>query len=291
MFLGCFLIVGGICFFFLDIDISSGDKRAAVSESQSFSDYVLKDDFTVRSILSRIASQCSYGNSECVAVKAFSYISNDIILSDKGYKGKHPTKTLSKKEGDVADKAVLLASFLENAGIKTVIDHKNNRLLVYAAGLDVLKLYNEILKDMREHPLASRSTVLNRGGMWAVNVSTKNNQPISVDILATASGKFNMFLFPDESEMKAHLKNKDGRYFTDCYQHNVSEVEQTCISPSGGRLLFVSVEDNNSFSSKVFSGGLILSDIKSISSDDGVLVPMDVALDFNMAYPGILSYK
>ena len=287
MFLAVFMAVGVLCFFFMNVKLLSavsGNKET----SEEYSDFILKDDFNLRSVLARVASACSRGDLECVAVKAFVYVKNDIALLEKGEGGRFPKRTLTSRGGDAADKAVLLASFLENGGIRTEIRDRGGRPVVYAAGLDVLHLYEAIIKDMHDKPLAERNITLKKGGIWAVNLGSAREKPIPVDISAKSSGVFDMLLFPDETEMKAYLRDKNGRFISDCSLFGVSEAEVSCLSPSGGKLFFISLTDGATFLGSVYKGGVILSDIKSEESPKGSLIPMDVAFSSDMAYPGIV---
>lgn len=290
MFLAAFLAVGALCFFFMDVDTSPA-VLGGKEEDEGYSGLILKDDFTLRSVLSRVASGCSEGNPECVTVKAFIYVKNDVALLEKGGGGRFPKNTLAERGGDAADKAVLLASFLENGGIRSEIRDNGGRPVVYAAGLDVLKLYGEIVKDMHGKPLAKRDITLKKGGIWAVNLGSGDGKPVSVDISAKSSGNFDMLLFPDETEMKAYLRDKNGRFLGDCAISGVSEAEVSCLSPSGGMLLFISGEDGAAFSGRVFRGGVILSDIKSEESENGVLIPMDLSFSSETAYPGVVPWN
>lgn len=276
---------------FLDVSNinDSSIEKDNTTNTNGYNQYVIKEDFTIRNILSRITSDCLSGNNECITVKTYNYVMKDISLIDNGDKGMSPKQSLSKKEADVYDKSVLLASFLENVGIKTDIQENNNKILVYAKGLNVLKLYNEIVKDIHSVPLASRSIALKQNGIWAVNLNTQDKKPITVDIVAKSDYPFTLMLFPNEKEMNNFLKYKKGRYITDCYLNNVTIADLSCLSSSGGKLLFISSANNNKFEGKVMRGGILLSDIKSVELDKQILIPMDTSLKSEVLYPGMVK--
>lgn len=286
-----FLLVGVFCLIFLDV---SNIKGSVVDTDNSnidntYDKYVIKDDFNIRNILSRISEDCLSGNFECITIKAYNYVVNDISLVKERNKGRNPKQLLTIKEADVYDKSVLLASFLENAGIKTHIEESNNKVIVYAKKLNLLKLYNEIIKDLHKKPLASREVVLKKNGVWVVNLNTSDNKPITIDISAKSEYPFSLMLFPNEKEMNNFLKYKNGRYMTDCFLDNVTIAELSCLSSSGGKLLFISKANNNKFSGKVFRGGILLSDVKSVEINKEILIPMDVSLNKPLIYPGMIN--
>ena len=76
---------------------------------------------------------------------------------------------------------------------------------------------------------------------------------------------------------------------TDCFLDNVTIAELSCLSSSGGKLLFISKANNNKFSGKVFRGGILLSDVKSVEINKEILIPMDVSLNKPLIYPGMIN--
>ena len=203
-----FLVIGVMCFFLSDIDAHHNIEKT--TDNNNYSAYVLEDDFAIRSVLQRIVSECSYGNSECVTVKAYKYIKDDIKLLKEGANGRQPKNTLMYKNADIGDKAFLLASFLENAGIESKITYENGKLIVYAINLNLLKLYDEIMKDLYSNPLAERRVTLSKDGKWIVNIGDKGNTSIPIDIEVNASKPVQMLLFPNETELNSYIQEQNG---------------------------------------------------------------------------------
>ncbi len=109
--------------------------------------YIIFDNDLIRENAIEITKNCN--DKACMANAVFSTIKNQVAYVDDPRDTEHiqtVAKTLSYKAGDCEDMTILLSSYLENIGIKSVLVLTNNHVYVLACGLEEEDVSNYVEK-------------------------------------------------------------------------------------------------------------------------------------------------
>ncbi len=281
------MAAGVFAFFFLDVTNrkTSGD----IIEISDINSLIDNEDMNVKSLITRVANGCSNDDKECIAVKTYRYIKENVALGEAAMTGYSAYGALTERQGDAIDLSLLYASMLANIKIDARIEYEDGKPYVYVGGLDAVKLYDTIMNDIRSTPLASRELLLKEDQIWAVNLSDGLNIPMSIDIVVKSNKPFDMSLFANMEEVNRYFSNNNGIMLQTCNKASTTAVNQTCLVPANSVLVFVSHDADNKFNASVYKGGLIPNDISEKVIDGRTYIPADMALNALFQYPGIMQ--
>lgn len=266
----------GVALLFSDVKLEAPEPVIKADEGDEYAELTVNSDYALSSLAGRIVAECGGQSKECAVVSIYDYIKKNFQIEK--YEAQEPSlwKVIREGKGDESEIAMLFEALLKKSGVEPKTEAKEGELKVYACNLDVLKLYDEIRKNMRTKALAGREMALDKDGVWAVELKSKDGAPLAIDIVGEGSGKFDVFLFPSDVEMRDYINGSSVYYAGECFRKGVSKLELQCIAPSGSRLSFISKEDGNIFKGAVFRGGFLLNDIKTAYLGGKKCIDMDM---------------
>ncbi len=287
-----FLIIGFLYIFVIDINTADYvSNNIKINKSSNINDYLITNDFNLSNFTKKIILSCLQEDKACKVLEIYKYIASSFIINNTSDNSIiNPMNAYKNKEGSYLDIAILYSSLLLHTGISTYIKKDNDRLYNYACGIENVEIYNAIKKDLRNSPLSEKYVTLRKNQVWAFDLSREEKDNLIIDIEFSSTYPIDMALFPNHSEMQAHLKGQYGRYNQDCSLFNKSQGTITCLAPQQtGVIMFKSLEDNNNLQAGIYKGGILVGDIKSEKSNQGSnCIKIDVNSKGSFKYPGII---
>lgn len=266
----------GVVFLFSDVQLETPAPVAKPYDGGEYAALTDNSGSLISSLAGRIGLECEGKSKECVAISLHEHVKNNFKVEK--YETPEPSlwKVIREGRGDEREIAMLLESLLIGSGIEAKTEEKAGVLKVYACGLDVIKLYEEIRRNMRLNALAKREITLDKDGVWAIDLKSKDGTPLAIDIVGEGSAKFDVLLFSSNVEMRNYLNGSSASHLPACFRQGVTELDLQCVAPSGSRLSFISQHDGNIFKGAVFRGGFLLNDIKTASIGGKKCVDMNI---------------
>jgi len=123
-------------------DFSLASKEKIISElavASSFIPFLIYDNTLVKKNAVEIIQECKQNDKACMTNNIFNTITSNIKYVEDVRDVEHVQSiadTLTVKAGDCEDFTILLSSYLETIGIKTILLLTNNHIYTLACGLD-----------------------------------------------------------------------------------------------------------------------------------------------------------
>lgn len=285
------LVTGMFYLFFFEVKIPYTYHEDENISYDNLSKFIVKQDVNLSSFANKITESCESGSKSCKNLKIYKYIRESYLL-DNSTNDSHPEplNILRSREGTYLDLSVLYASLLVNSGINSFITYENDKYYVFACGIKREEMYEAIMEDMKSKPLIKKELTLKNKQVWAFDFNRKNDKSIAVNIEIYSQKPVNVLLFPNKTEMKAHLNNQYSRYNKECSRFNTLDVNIPCIVSKNSILMVESSADDNRLKSLIYKGGLLAGDISIFKDKNRVdCIKSDIKSKNEYIYPGILS--
>lgn len=293
--IGLLVIAGFLYMFVIDVNtdsIISSSYNNKKEKKYHINDYLITDDFNIRNFIHKITSSCLADDKACQSIAIYKYVKSSYIIDNKTNSNTpNPYNAFHNRQGSYLDISLLYSSFLLHSGISTYIkvDEKKKKIYNYACGISNKEMYNGIISDIRSTPIVEKTHTLKKGQIWAFDLSRNGKDNLIIDVEFYSASPFDVVLFPDKTEMNAHIKGQYGRYNQECALFGVQDAKLTCHAPVTGIFMFKSLENNNKFKCNIYKGGLLFGDIKSEKSKKGSnCIKIDILNNGNFQYPGII---
>lgn len=276
--------------FFFEVRVPYSNNNEEEFSHDNLNKYIVKRDINLSSFANKITEGCGTVDKGCKNLKIYKYIKESYLLDNSTNDIQpEPLNILRSREGTYLDLSVLYASLLMNSGINSFITYENNKYYVFACGIKREEMYEAIMEDMKNNPLIKKELTLKEKQVWAFDFSRKNNKSIPVNIEIHSQKPVNMILFPNKTEMKAHLNNQYSRYDKECSQFNAVDINVPCIVSTSSILIVESLEKDNKFKGLIYKGGLLAGDISmKKGSKTADCIKSDLKSNSEYTYPGIL---
>lgn len=290
-FIVLLLVTGLFYLFFFEVEMPYTYNENENFSHDNISKYIVKQDINLSSFANKITEGCADNSKSCKNLKIYQYIRESYLLDNSTDENQpDPLNILRSREGTYLDLSVLYASLLMNSGIESFIRKENDNYYVYACGIKREEMYESIVEDMRSKPLIKKELTLKNKQVWAFDFNRKNNKSMAVNIEIYSQKPVNVLLFPNRTEMKAHLSNQYSRYNKECSQFNTLDVNIPCIVSKSSILIVESLENDNKFKGLIYKSGLLAGDINMLKSVKRVdCIKSDIKSKSEYIYPGILS--
>lgn len=273
------VIFGGVGAFLLFADPGIPERKADAPFDGKITEGapVPKDYDMVSALAQRVAGDCFGRDAECSAFRIYDYVRGNFKLEEAAVGEERPAAdVILNRKGDKLALAGLTSSLLEDVGIKAVTRSEGGLTASYACGINVPRFYGLIKNYMRSKILAKREITLDKKGVWAVDIRSRDGKPFTVDFSAAGAKNFDVALFQSQEDMKLYLAGGTGKYFENCVMFDVPKAELSCVAPNGSKLAFISRDDGNLFRGEVFRGGFLMSDMNMQDIDGETCVAMDM---------------
>lgn len=273
-----------------DLDAPKKEHVLTKKKKSNINDYIETNNINLKPYVKNQVSDCISDDYACITLNLYKFVKNNFIVKKEvDLKSiQDPRTTLKSREGSIVDLNILYASLLVHAGVPTYIKGDKKNIYTYACKIEPYDMYKKIKEDLRKTPLSEKELVLKNKQVWAVDLRRNSTDSLIVDIEFFSRYPMDVIMFPNKTELNAHLKGMYGRNIDNCLIKNQIEGKLTCSAPSTGIIMFQSLEDNNKFKAGVYTSGILPGDIKfEKSNQKNKCIQVNLNLESKFMYPGL----